>query len=68
MASSQSQIKISDLRAKYSELTQLIDLEHSKIRRDTPTHIRQAILENILNFKREQIDRRLQIENLQAKQ
>ena len=63
-----SQIEISDLRSKYSELTQLIDVEHSKIRRDTLTHIRQAILENILNLKGEQIDIRFQTQQLQAQQ
>ena len=60
-------MKITALRSKYSEITVLIDLEHSKIKRDTPTDIRQAILENILNLKGEQIDIRFEIQQLQTK-
>ena len=67
MASNDTQMKITTLKSKYSQLTVIIDVEHSKIKRDTPTVIRQAILENILNLKREQIDIRFEIQQLQAK-
>ena len=68
MASSDTQMKITALRSKYSEITVLIDLEHSKIKRDTPTDIRQAILENILNLKREQIDIRFEIHTVTSQE
>ena len=54
MASNSLCVDLANLWEKYSEIERVIDLEHLKIKRDTPIYIRQAILENILNLKREQ--------------
>ena len=67
MASSstgQDSVSLSDLRDKYTEYSRLIDIENSKIKRDSPRELRQAILENILNLKREQVDIQLRINQL----
>ena len=70
MASSstgQDSVSLSDLRDKYTEYSRLIDIENSKIKRDSPRELRQAILENILNLKREQVDIQLRINQLKKK-
>ena len=48
----QDSVSLNDLRDKYTEYSRLIDIENSKIKRDSPRELRQAILENILNLKR----------------
>ena len=70
MASSstgQDSVSLSDLRDKYAEYSRLIDIENSKIKRDSPRELRQAILENILNLKREQFDIQLRINQVKKK-
>ena len=67
MASNSLSVDLANLREKYSEIERAIDLEHLKIKRDTPIHIRQAILENIINLKREQFDLKIRIDQLKAK-
>ena len=60
-------VSLSDLRDKYTEYSRLIDIENSKIKRDSPRELRQAILDNILNLKREQFDIQLRINQLKKK-
>ena len=63
----QDSVSLSDLRDKYTEYSRLIDIENSKIKRDSPRELRQAILDNILNLKREQFDIQLRINQLKKK-
>ena len=66
-SNSLSGVELATLREKYSEIERIIALEHLKIKRDTPTHIRQAILENIINWKMEHFDLKTRIYQLEAK-
>ena len=43
MASNSLCVDLANFWEKYSEIERVIDLEHLKVKRDTPIHIRQAI-------------------------
>ena len=67
MASNSLFVELAHLRQKYSEIERDIDVEHLKINKNTPNKIRQAILENILNLKRELFDMKTKTDQLKSK-
>ena len=59
-------VELETLRQKYSEIDKIIALEHLKIKRETPADLRQAILENIINWKMVQFDLKTRMYQLEA--
>ena len=49
-------VELETLKEKFSEIDKIIALERLKIKRETPPHQRQEIIDNIINWQMVQYD------------